>query len=363
MINDLSEHIAIVGGGIAGLSLGCFLQKYGIKNVIYEKIDKIREHGSGISLSPNGIRILNEIGINLEEKNLFYNNKLSLFKYLYKDLVSINIDTITCSRKVLYQSLCEKYIQLGGKYSFNSDIKKLDNTNSCIYIDDKRINFKHIVIANGIKSSFTKNKKFFSGYVAYRGIGKSNLKSIEFLLGKGAHIVKYPINNSGDTNLVAVLKCNKSNSFSWKSKSSYLELSKTFNQFPDFAYDFLNHSDIFKWDIYVSKKNITLIDKNITFIGDSAHSIVPFLGQGACLALEDSKNLANHLKNYHDIKVAQFKYKAERAKRINIIASKSNHQGFLNHLSNPLLIQSRNFLMQRFPNTFIKNRLKKIWED
>ena len=62
-MNNYSEHIAIIGGGIAGLSLGCFLLRKEIKCVIFERSSHIREGGAGISISPNAINLLEKINI------------------------------------------------------------------------------------------------------------------------------------------------------------------------------------------------------------------------------------------------------------------------------------------------------------
>ena len=62
---------------------------------------------------------------------------------------------------------------------------------------------------DGIRSSireqfFTPNQKpRYSGYSAWRGIGKSNLQNVHFALGPGSHIVSYPINNENDVSFVA----------------------------------------------------------------------------------------------------------------------------------------------------------------
>ena len=62
-MNDYSKHIAIIGAGIAGLSLGCFLLRKGIKPIIFERSSQIREGGSGISISPNAINLLDKINL------------------------------------------------------------------------------------------------------------------------------------------------------------------------------------------------------------------------------------------------------------------------------------------------------------
>ena len=69
-MNDYSEHIAIIGGGIAGLSLGCFLLRKDIQPIIFERSSQIREGGAGISISPNAINLLDKI--NLKESCLLY---------------------------------------------------------------------------------------------------------------------------------------------------------------------------------------------------------------------------------------------------------------------------------------------------
>ena len=55
------NHIAIIGAGISGLALGCILQEARIPVVIFEKSNEVSNYGAGISISPNGIKILKNL--------------------------------------------------------------------------------------------------------------------------------------------------------------------------------------------------------------------------------------------------------------------------------------------------------------
>ena len=61
VVNNYSNHIAIIGAGISGLALGCILKKANIPAVIFEKSKDISDYGAGISISPNGIKVLKNL--------------------------------------------------------------------------------------------------------------------------------------------------------------------------------------------------------------------------------------------------------------------------------------------------------------
>ena len=87
--------------------------------------------------------------------------------------------------------------------------------------------------------------------------------------------------------------------------------------------------------------------------------MVPFLGQGACIAIEDAYTfgyLCHELK-CEFVKVQKM-YQLLRLKRNNKIQNMSLNQGMLNHLKNPFLVFLRNQLMKR--TNIVSNRLKDI---
>ena len=65
-MNNYCDHVAIIGAGIAGLALGIILKKNNINCVIFEKSKSISEYGAGISISPNGMKVLEYIDLQSE---------------------------------------------------------------------------------------------------------------------------------------------------------------------------------------------------------------------------------------------------------------------------------------------------------
>ena len=188
----------------------------------------------------------------------------------------------------------------------------------------------------------------------------SHQKKINFHLGSNFHVVSYPVDQNKISLIAAIKGKNKFNE-SWKEKGSLEDLFSTIpSSIIDMYPTIKDSNEIYKWGVYIRPKIESLYNNNITFIGDSAHPIVPFLGQGGCLALEDAYIFGNLLNKYkNNFNKAQNKYQQVRIKRIKSINNQSLNQAKLNHLSNPLLIFVRNMLM-KYTNV-IFNRTKNIW--
>ena len=223
-MHNYSKHIAILGGGIAGLSLGCTLLKEGIPAVIFEKMSEETSHGAAISLSSNALRLLDRLDIYNDLRNKSFIHSKATIQGPKKSICSFNTpEVLTTRRQTLMTLLHSRFKSLGGDINFdhtliNFDAKKCEVT----FSNNKKYFFKHLAACDGIRSSI-RDSSFqanqhpkYSGYSAWRCIGKSALKKINFALGPGSHVVSYPINNDGDVSFVAVRKEDFQFKESWK---------------------------------------------------------------------------------------------------------------------------------------------------
>lgn len=361
-----SNHIAIIGAGISGLALGIILQRNKIPCVIFEKSEKVSEYGAGISISPNGLAVLNKLDVINDLKLLSRQPELAIFFSNNNKINQISVDVLTTTRKNLYKVLLDKYYDLNGEIHFSHKVVDLNKETKTLKFDEKSIYVKHIVACDGIRSLCQKkvsakfNDPKYSGYYVWRTIFPSDQANIHFHLGSNFHVVAYPV-DSERSSLVAAVKSSNHSNESWKQKGSIQNLiseipAPILENYPSI----LENYGVYKWGVFLRPNVKILFDKNITYVGDAAHPIVPFIGQGACLALEDSYVLGNLITKHKDnLKIAQTKYNKLRIKRVRSIYRKSLNQGKLNHLNNPFLVFLRNMLM-KYTN-IISSQTKSIW--
>ena len=376
----MKKKIAIIGAGIAGLTLANLIKKYTDHEfMVYEREESLSlEEGYGIQLATNSIKILNQIHFNkINDEKIFHPKTIDFYSMQNEKICDLNLSKFnsveakytTLQRSNLIEFLKEdiytQHLRFGKKIKEVSELKDKvlikfdDNTNDLV---------DFVIAADGIFSntrSFFEKKKVepkFKKAIAARVILDSkseldiNVENISLMLGSNSHIVLYPINKKKELNMVCIMRCKKYEPDNVKQLFREIVLKQN----PKFKNIFEN--EIKTWPLYFTPKIIPSSNKKVFYIGDAFNGFLPTLAQGAGQSIESAFEIFNLLKN--DKLDKDNNYFEIRSKRAKIIRSRSNFNFFAFHFSSSVAQKIRNiilkFLVKR--KTFIKAYLNPVYK-
>ena len=377
----MKKKFAIIGAGIAGLTLANLIKKYTDHEfMVYEREESLSlEEGYGIQLATNSIKILNQIDFNKIDDKKIFNPKIIDFYNIQNDKIcDLNLSKFnsteakytTLQRSTLIEFLKEtiytQHLRFGKKIKEVSELKDKvlikfdDNTNDLV---------DFVIAADGIFSntrSFFDKKKVeprFKKAIAARVILNSKLElnideeNISLLLGSNSHIVLYPINKKKELNLVCIMRCKKYDPDNTKQLVQEIVLKQN----PNFKNIFDN--DIKTCALYFTPKILQSTNKKVFYSGDAFNGFLPTLAQGAGQSIESAFEIFNLLKK--DKLDKDNSYFEIRSKRAKIIRRRSNLNFFAFHFSSKIMQKIRNiflkFLVKR--KFFLKDYLGKVYRN
>ncbi len=376
----MKKKIAIIGSGIAGLTLANFLYKNKSHDFnVYEKNESLPlDESYGIQLSTNTINILNKINFSkIDNEKIYHPKNIDFYNIQNKkicdlDLIQFNSNDskyTTLQRSTLIEFLKDdiysQHIRFGKRIIEVSELKGKvlikfdDNTNDLV---------DYVIGADGIFSNTRtffekkKNKPVFKSAIAIRAIIKSPLgldidqSKINLMMGKNCHLVIYPVNKNKELNLVCIVRHSKYDPDNFKSA-----LDKVVKQNPNLAKAF--EKDLKSWPLYATPKILPSTNNKVFYIGDAFNGFLPTLAQGAGQSIESAYEIFNLIKDERgDIQSIYFQ---ERSKRVKIIRRRSNFNFFIFHLSSKFMQTIRNFFMKFLikRKSFINSYLDAVYKN
>ena len=365
------RNIAVIGAGVSGLTAGYALKKIGLEVEIFERSQSIEEFGAGITLSKNATLLLQDLDLMevLSSKGYYPMGSFIRDYRKAKVIKSKKLDEnfITLDRRDLVSTLSNRFEELGGTINLDNEIQSIDPTIGEILISNhEKKTYDLILICDGIKSSlrelhFDNQKPQFTKYVAWRGMAtledlpkfEGNDK-VNVYYGPRGHCVHYPTGRGDLVNFIAIEHNEIWSEESWKIKGSKVELLECFKGWnKDLLSMFDSSQEIYKWGIFERSLPNKLYRDKCILLGDAAHPMVPFLGQGGCLAIEDAYCLMSLIKHKEDLNSIIQEYDRLRNSRSRWIQKRSKFQGIFNHVSNPIIAKIRNFITKITMNSSV----------
>jgi salicylate hydroxylase len=355
----------IAGGGIGGLAASIALARAGLPATVLERSTFADETGAGIQLGPNATRVLRHLGV-LEaiEAVAFRPEAIWLFDgFSGRRLATIPLaglaeqrygaPYLTLHRADLHDALvaaCQGLTPIALRPSFNVTAVEDRGNEVVATADNGEVSAGSCLIAadglwSGLRERIVPRAKLnFTGETAWRArLPRADLPSpfdapvVGLWLGPRAHLVHYPVRGGKDLNVVAVVAGGKA-AIGWTQPGDASALQASFASWTKDSKSLLDSVESWRgWSLYRLPALPRWSAGNIALLGDAAHPVMPYLAQGAALALEDASALAACLQACEgDAARALPRYEALRRTRARRVQRTSQRLGHIYHWRAPL---------------------------
>ncbi len=357
------EKILIVGAGLGGLSAALCLMKAGYDVEVYEQAPALAEVGAGIQMSANPMHVLRHLG--LEDAVLKLGVQPGAYVFRLHDTGEViqefslaaehqrqhGAPYVQLHRADLHELLANAasaqkpdLIRLNRKASGFSETA----SGVTLHLDDGTSVEGDILIgADGLKSTIARQivgeiPATYTGDAAWRitvpveRLPKPFLPQVmSVFMGPGGHAVCYYLRGGALLNFVGIIETDEISEESWTVKFPWERLKADYAGWhPDIQtiIGAADHDQCFRWSLHNRPPVRNWSTRRATILGDAAHATLPYLAQGAAMAIEDGAVLTRALQQESNIAAALDLYQRNRVDRTSRIVEISTQNRRLFHL-------------------------------
>lgn len=379
------SRILIAGAGLGGLCAAAALLQRGFDVDIYEQAAELKEVGAGVQLSANGTRVLAALGMaealralsceaqgkeirhwkTGETWKLFDLGPLSIERFGFPYFTVYRPDLLEVLASAV-RALKPDAIHLGQKIA---DFEQDGHSVELLLESGERVTGTVLVGADGVHSRvrqglFGADRAQFSGVVAWRAVVPMERLPAHMArmvgsnwVGPGGHIVHYPLRSGRLMNFVGALERTDWQVESWSHRGSCDELAQDFDGWHKDIQSFIAQIEApNKWALMLRPPLARWSVGRVTLLGDAAHSMLPFLAQGAVMAIEDGFMLARCLSDFMPDEALQRFERARLTRTTRVVEGAAANKW---RFHNPVLAEldaGRQFIEREWAGTRISDR-------
>ena len=317
-------RVLIAGAGIGGLTAALALLQRGFDVDVFEQADELREVGAGIQLGPNGSRLLIALGLGAAMRGVvaeaaakeirLWNtgDTWKLFDLGQDSIARFGAPYWMVHRGDFHRVLWEavERAKPGAIHLASRCVGCADRGDgAALELEDgRRVAGDLVVGADGVHSRlrahlFDAAKPQFTGLMAWRGIVPMQRLPAELQRpvgtnwhGPGGHVVTYPLRRGTLLNFVGVVERDDWRATAGSSRAREEECAADFAGWHPLVHAIIANLDAaYKWALIGRAPMPTWSKGRATLLGDACHPTLPFLAQGAIMAMEDGVVLARCL--------------------------------------------------------------------
>jgi salicylate hydroxylase len=358
----MKPNVLVAGGGIGGLTAACCLLERGFHVRVFEQAPSLSEIGAGIQLSANAMHVLFQIGVGSEVMAASVRPEAYVFRLhdtgeevgrfaLAEDHLKKNgAPYCQLHRADLHAALAARVRALGGDVHLNARIVSIEegaDTVAVVLADGKRFAGEALIGADGVKSLVRRilvgaDNASYTGDAAWRlTIPTDKLPKglvppvMSVWMGPGRHIVCYYLRAGQVLNFVGLVETDEVSEESWTARFPWQRLKSDFEGWHPIIQtiiDAADKSECFRWSLFYRPPIKTWSRGRVTMLGDAVHATLPYLAQGAAMAIEDGAVLARCLETCGSVAEAFDVYQHNRIERTSKIVTISGQNRDLFHM-------------------------------
>ena len=353
--------IALIGAGIGGTACALAMQQRGLKVKLYEMAPDLAEVGAGLTMSPNATRLLRDLGLNelLEGLIVPWRSRVrdGLTGELYRqapmgDVVEAKFGAPYgfLHRADLLDALVGAVLA-NDRHAFHldhelTDLRQNESGVVLTFANGREVSAEAAIGCDGIRSTvrgllFGEMPARFTGNVAWRGLVPTDqLPEHMRVVYSGVwvapkkHVVHYTLRGNQFMNYVVICEKSGWEVESWTEHSTVEDILEDFGDWHEEVQAMIKATPpelCYKWALFDRDPLAAWSQGRVSLLGDAAHPMLPFLGQGAAMGLEDGVVLARCFDEAQSPQEAFKLYEAARLERTTWAQLESREVGKLFH--------------------------------